>query len=96
MGFLRQVNDPSAVSAFREAIGVPGARYRKLAMRCRASAEEAYAGEAKAALLEMALAYDRRAVELEAKAGLTADRPSDADADGRMTGFFPAECPLAS
>ena len=42
-----------------------GARYKVLATRCRASAIVCQDDAAKAALLRMAGAYDRRAVEVE-------------------------------
>ena len=43
----------------------PGMRYRNLARRCRQIAGARKATSDKAALLRMADAYDRRAVELE-------------------------------
>lgn len=43
----------------------PGMRYRILATRCRQSAALAQSPTDKAALLQMATAYDRRASELE-------------------------------
>ena len=47
------------------ASGRPGLRYRNLAARCRQSAALTDDVVGKTALLRMALAYDRRAVEAE-------------------------------
>ena len=47
------------------ASGSGGARYKVLATRCRASATACEDSAAKAALLRMAGAYDRRAIEVD-------------------------------
>jgi hypothetical protein len=44
----------------------PGERYRTLATRCRESAANLASGAERAALLQMAVRFDRRASEVEA------------------------------
>jgi hypothetical protein len=56
-------------------MGKPGERYRSLATRCRDSAANLAGGAEQAALLQMALRFDRRASEIE-EDGKAPDRTS--------------------
>ena len=60
-----KLKDRAALSLEGTLMDGPGARYRVLAARCRQSAESSAGSRAKGALLQMALAYERRATDVE-------------------------------
>ena len=79
---------------------LPGMRYRILATRCRQSADTAETPVERAALLQMATSYDRRAAEIErdwrqrgVAASFAAERPMVAATPGlrRSSRVVPAK-----